>query len=124
MGNGSRERGTKRVKYRSGQRATQAMMIEKLLSVLVGISLGMFLFGKSALRALPPPEDVPEEVMRTQIILEARSPIDGQLLNAAEYAELQAQLAQSPYPPPLDSEVKQLIFLLQLLHALRTFTPL
>lgn len=100
------------------------MMIEKLLSVLVGTSLAVLVSGRSAVLALPPPEDMPEEVMRTQIILEARSPIDGQLLSAAEYAELQAQLARSPYPPPLDSEVKQLIFLLQLLHVLRTFTPL
>jgi len=36
--------------------------------------------------ALPPPEDLPEEILRTEIITEARSPIDGQPLTAAEYA--------------------------------------
>ena len=41
--------------------------------------------------ALPPPDDLPEEILRTEIITEARSPIDGQPLTAAEYAQLQAQ---------------------------------
>ena len=43
-------------------------------------------------RCLPPPEDTPEEILRTEIITEARSPINGELLTAAEYAELQALL--------------------------------
>ena len=41
-------------------------------------------------RCLPPPEDTHEEILRTEIITEARSPIDGELLTAAEYAQLQA----------------------------------
>lgn len=73
--------------------------------------------------ALPPPEDIPEEILRTEIILEARSPINGQPLSAAEYAQLQAQLAQSPYPQQLNSEVRQLIFLLQIRKFFKTITP-
>ncbi len=46
----------------------------------------------TAVIALPPPEDTPEEILRTQIIIEARSPIDGKPLNAAEYIQLQAPL--------------------------------
>ena len=41
--------------------------------------------------ALPPPEDLPEEILRTEIITEARSPIDGQPITPAEYAKLQLQ---------------------------------
>ncbi|MGF1513132.1 MAG: hypothetical protein ACFB5Z_05475 [Elainellaceae cyanobacterium] len=73
--------------------------------------------------ALPPPEDVPEEVARTEIILEARSPVNGEPLTAVEYAELQAELAEREYPPEVSSEFQQLIFLLRARKLLRTFTP-
>lgn len=42
--------------------------------------------------ALPPPEDVPEEILRTEIITEARSPIDGTPISASQYAALQEDL--------------------------------
>ncbi len=69
--------------------------------------------------ALPPKEDVPEEVLRTEIITEARSPIDGKLLSAAEYAQLQAQL-QSPPVAPLDPKIRETIFLLRIRQLLRS----
>lgn len=50
------------------------------------IALYSCLFFTSEAIALPPPEDVPEEILRTEIITEARSAIDGQPLTAAEYA--------------------------------------
>jgi hypothetical protein len=37
---------------------------------------------------LPPTNDIPEEVLRAEIITEARSPIDGKALSAVEFAEL------------------------------------
>lgn len=89
---------------------------------LLSLTLLIVLFSQSSL-ALPPPEDIPEEILRTEIILEARSPINGQPLSAAEYAQLQAQLAQSPYPQQLNSEVRQLIFLLQIRKFFKTITP-
>lgn len=73
--------------------------------------------------ALPPPDDLPEEVFRTEIITEARSPIDGEPLTAAEYAQLQAEFAQRETTPELDSEIQQTVFLLQLLDLVRTVTP-
>jgi hypothetical protein len=73
---------------------------------------------------LPPPEDVPEEVLRTQIITQARSPIDGKPLTAAEYAQLQAQLAESSFSPELNPQIRQLIFLLHLRRLLRTIVPI
>ncbi len=73
--------------------------------------------------ALPPPEDTPEEVLRSQIITEARSPFDNKPLSASEYAILQTQIAQSNLPPNLSPEVKDVIFLLQLFKLLNTFIP-
>ncbi len=72
--------------------------------------------------ALPPLEDIPEEILRTEIITEARSPIDGKRLNAAEYAQLQAQLQQSP-PPKLAPQIRDQIFLLRILNSFRRLFP-
>ncbi|WP_392530810.1 hypothetical protein [Nostoc sp. C117] len=76
----------------------------------------------SVVIALPPPEDTPEEILRTQIIIEARSPIDGKFLTAAEYAQLQAQLQKAP-PPKLDPKIREQIFLLRLRKSLLQFFP-
>lgn len=73
--------------------------------------------------ALPPPEDTPEAVLRTKIILEARSRIDGQPLTPTQYALLEAELAESPYPPELSPELQQFIFLLQIRQMLQILTP-
>jgi hypothetical protein len=72
--------------------------------------------------ALPPPEDIPEEILRTEIILAARSPIDGKPLSAADYAQLQAQLQQAP-PPKLSPKIRENIFLLRLRKALLQLLP-
>ncbi|NEP12747.1 MAG: hypothetical protein F6K14_21570 [Symploca sp. SIO2C1] len=85
--------------------------------------LGLTLLVAKPAVGLPPPEDVPEEVLRTEIITEARSPIDGKPLTAAEYAQLQAELAQNPIPPDVNPKIKRLIFLLRLRQMLRTIIP-
>ncbi|MGK7955316.1 MAG: hypothetical protein AB4063_08650 [Crocosphaera sp.] len=73
---------------------------------------------------LPPPEDIPEEILRTEIITEGRSPMDGEPLTAAEYAQIQEKLGESPYPPEIDSRLQNLIFLLKIRKMLKTFVPL
>lgn len=73
--------------------------------------------------ALPPADDVPEEILRTEIILEGQSPIDGTALSAAEYEELQAQLAQTSLSPQIDPKIRQLIFLLQIRKFIKTIIP-
>jgi hypothetical protein len=89
----------------------------------LSLSLGLtFVIAKPAL-SLPPPEDVPEEVLRTEIIIEARSPIDGKPLTAAEYAQLKAELSEPSTPPELNPKIRQLIFLLRLRQLFRTVTP-
>lgn len=76
--------------------------------------------------SLPPQKDIPEEILRSEIFTEARSPINGKPLTAAEYVKLQSQL-QSPPPktkPQVNRKLQNLIFLLQLRRVIRTVVPL
>jgi hypothetical protein len=92
----------------------------RFLTVLLGIT---FVQTQPVL-CLPQPEDVPEEVLRTEIITEARSPIDGKPLTASEYAQLKAQLEDRSPPSQVSPKIRRLIFLLRLRQLLRTITPL
>jgi hypothetical protein len=73
--------------------------------------------------ALPPPEDLPEEILRGEIILDGRSPIDGKPLTAAEYTELEEKLTERGYPTQVSSDLEQLIFLLQIRKLFQTIIP-
>jgi hypothetical protein len=73
--------------------------------------------------ALPPEEDLPEEILRTEIILEGRSPIDGKPLSAREYEELEAELRESRFDPQINEDVQQIIFLLQIRKLFKTIIP-
>jgi hypothetical protein len=80
----------------------------------------------SSLLALPPPDDPPEEILRTEIITEARSPINGKPLTAAEYGQLQTELQQKPQARPeteVSSQVRKLVGLLRLRKFIRTVFP-
>jgi hypothetical protein len=112
-------------------RIKRGMKIKKRIRKLIVLILIAFItsiaiaVGSSGLKpalSLPPVDDIPEEILRTEIITAARSPIDGKTLTAAEYIELQAQLRVVP-PPKLDSEIRDRIFLLQLRKALLQFFP-
>lgn len=94
----------------------------KLWGCLIGLGIsGLGISNPSV--ALPPPEDTPESVLRTKVILEARSRIDGKPLTPAQYAQMEAELAESPYPPELSPDVQQAIFLLQIRQMLQILTP-
>lgn len=99
-------------------------MKARLLALRLGLGVLMGLSLSPSAIALPPPEDIPEEVLQMEIITEARSPLNGQSLTAAEYAELEAQLAQSRYAPEVSEELQQLIFLLRLRRLINTFSPI
>ncbi|MFW9263872.1 hypothetical protein A4S05_31275 [Nostoc sp. KVJ20] len=102
----------------------RAINAVKLLILIVtsGILVVLSSYWGSAVIALPPPDDTPEEILRTKIIIEARSPIDGKFLTAAEYIQLQAQLQEVP-PPKLDPNIRDQIFLLRLRKTLFQFFP-
>jgi hypothetical protein len=64
--------------------------------------------------------DIPEEVLRAEIIIEARSPIDGKPLSAIEFAELVLEIEQKTERDDgvaaieNNSELKNLLFLIRL----------
>ncbi len=73
--------------------------------------------------SLPPDGDPPEEVLRTEMIWEARSPLTGEPLTPAQYLELQ-QTLQAGEPPVPSPALRQVIFLLQLRRVVRPLLPL
>lgn len=72
--------------------------------------------------ALSLEQDIPEEILRMEVITAARSPIDGRLVSAAEYAKLQERLSVSP-PPKLDIKIREQVFLLRVRKFLLQIFP-
>ncbi|MFN6154238.1 MAG: hypothetical protein ACK4YK_06730 [Dolichospermum sp.] len=93
-----------------------------ILSVTTSILIVLVGHSGKAVMALPSQEDIPEEILRTEIILAARSPIDGKVLTPAEYAQLQAQIEISP-PPRLNATIRDQFFLLQIRKVLLQVFP-
>ncbi|MBN3872175.1 hypothetical protein [Nostoc sp. JL33] len=100
------------------RKAIQLLCLIVITATLVVLSS----YWGAAVVALPPAEDIPEEILRTKIIIEARSPIDGRFLTAAEYIQLQAQLQEAP-PPKLDPKIREQVFLLRIRKTLLQFFP-
>jgi hypothetical protein len=84
----------------------------------------LILLSPQVVVALPAPEDVPEEVLRTQIITEGRSPIDGTAVTATEYATIEQALTEHRLPPNINAEIQHTIFLLRVLKLFKTVNPL
>ncbi len=59
-------------------------------------------------------EEIPEEILRTEIITTARSPLTGEPLSAREYAALEEQLKTQQGQPEADPALETLLLLLQL----------
>jgi hypothetical protein len=74
--------------------------------------------------ALPPPADFPEEYLRNQIIVEARSPLDGGVISAGEYADFMARLAKETNDQAdrvVVGKYRETVFLLRLRRLLLNF---
>lgn len=70
-------------------------------------------------------EEVPEEVLRQDLILDARSPLDGQPLSAIEYAELQVEIERlNQVTPQVSPKLRQLIGLLKFRKILKKVLPI
>ncbi len=99
----------------------------QLSLVFLAINLQLSLPALTGAEGLPSTEDTPEEILRTEIYTEARSPVDGKLLTAAEYIELQEDLAIAVqnFPPEsqVSAKVRELIGLLKLRKTLRQIIP-
>jgi len=99
------------------------MVVATNIVATMVVTMMVMIVNTSRAIALPPPEDLPEEIARTEIITEARSPLDGSSITAAEYAEQQASLQTAPYPPDAPQRFRDLVLLLQLRRFLRPFLP-
>lgn len=85
---------------------------------------GLLLVAVEPSLALPSPDDQPEEVLRTEIITGARSPIDGKPLTASEYAQLQTNLQEpGPSRPQVGRSLEKNLNLLRLRKFIKTFFP-
>lgn len=99
-----------------------------LTSIGLGASIsvlgGLELISTRPVQGLPPPEDTPEEILRTEIITEGRSSIDGTALTAAEYAELQARLrSTAAVQPDIAPQIQTRIALLRIRKVIRSIIP-
>lgn len=102
------------------------VLSRKLITVYLlplGFGIASIIGSAPTALSLPPPEDIPEEILRTEIVEVARSPIDGEPLSASEYAALQNQLQDLNDQGIVSSELEELIFLLQLRRGLKPFIP-
>ncbi len=91
--------------------------------LIVTTGLGMVtVLGNNAL-ALPPPNDIPEEILRTEIITEAQSPLNGERLSPADYAALEEELRDPNTEPVVNPDIAQLIQLLQLRRIVKPILP-
>jgi hypothetical protein len=74
--------------------------------------------------ALPSEGEVPEEVLRGELTVGARSPFDGAPLTAREYAELQVEIERSNQVEAVAPEkLKKLVGLLRLRKFIKTVLP-
>jgi hypothetical protein len=95
-------------------------MSYRSIRFLLLVMSGFQLFIPLAYASKPPTtEDIPEEVLRAEIITEARSPIDGKPLSASDFAELVVQVEQKTAQDDAtasiqNSSVKNLLFLVRL----------
>lgn len=71
----------------------------------------------------PAAEDIPEEILRTEIITEARSPLTGEPVSAAEYAQLQDELAGPAGGTLTNQDLRRLFFLLEIRRAIKPILP-
>lgn len=72
--------------------------------------------------AIPPPTDIPEEILAAEIFLQARDN-EGKPLGVTEYALIREKEKEGIYPPLPSPQLREKIFLLQLLHMFRTLIP-
>ena len=70
-----------------------------------------------------PVEEIPEEILRTEIITGARSPITGEPITAADYAQLQAELDGPVGTALVSDDIRYLVFLLQVRRAIKPIVP-
>lgn len=69
--------------------------------------------------------DLPEEVLRSEILLDGRSPFDGTRLTATEYAELEQEIEQrNAVEPQVAPKIRRLVGLIKFRKFLKRVLPI
>lgn len=69
--------------------------------------------------------DLPEEVLRSEILLDARSPFDGKRLTATEYAELQEEIEKAnAVEPKIAPNLRRLVGMLKFRKFIKRVLPI
>jgi hypothetical protein len=103
----------------------QSQLKIRLSALLLSVPLGWHAIPQARAVPILPPTDLPEEVLRAEIITEARSPIDGKALSASEFVELAIDTERQLNRAEADGAVRnpklrETIFLLRLRGFLRS----
>ena len=70
-------------------------------------------------------EKMPEQVSAPVLVLELRSPLDGRLLTATEYADLQAEINRlNEVPPQVSPKIRRLVGLLKFRKFIKRVLPI
>ena len=75
--------------------------------------------------AAPKGENIPEKASSQGLALEFRSPLDGRLLTATEYAELKAEIDRlNEVPPQVSPKIRRLVGLLTFRKLIKQLLPI
>jgi len=104
---------------------SKLFLVPWAITIFLPLIFSIFLPTSTALAQ--DPDDVPEEILRTEIYTTARSPVDGKLLTAKEYIELredlEEQIAKLPPESLVSQKVRDTIDALKLRKFIRQFLP-
>jgi hypothetical protein len=95
-----------------------ALMIGPIIGPMIGAMVGL-----TPAIALPPPQDVPEEVLRAEMIVEARDR-SGQPIAPGAYAQLQQTIdRRNQDNPQISEDLQSLLLQLRLLSVIKSVIP-
>jgi hypothetical protein len=105
-----------------------AQRIQVYKRTIVLILLTCVSMGNTGVQAAESPAiepDLPEEVLRSEILLDGRSPFDGRRLAATEYTELQQEIEQAnEVEPQVASKIRRLIGLIKFRKFIKRVLPI
>ncbi|MCY7406053.1 MAG: hypothetical protein LH631_01390 [Alkalinema sp. CAN_BIN05] len=108
------------------QTLAQRIRVDKWTIVL--LLLACVSIGNTGVQAAESPAiepDLPEEVLRSEILIDGRSPFDGKRLTATEYAELQQEIEQANVvEPQVASKIRRLVGLIKLRKFIKQILPI
>jgi hypothetical protein len=97
-----------------------------IVSIFVGLVTAIALMPVSVKAAeVKVLEEVPEEVLRSEILLDGRSSFTGERLSATEYAEMQSEIEQTnTVEPQVSPKLRTLVGLVKLRKFIKTVLPI